>query len=939
MKSVRALVKERDLRQWALIAVIIIAGIFIVAAFVHAQDAAVQSAGPTAQAAAKPGGGGAAAKGNLAVLGDWIITQAGRFMGFLIKTMGQLILLLVNVLIVVAQYNDFVRSEPVRVGWTLIRDVVNMFFIVILLISAFSTIIGKPKDFYYKAVLPKLLVMAILINFSKTLVGLMIDFSQVVMLTFVSAFKAAAGGNFLRALKLTQLTSIKPDEYGTSKGADLAELMGAAILAVLMLGATLTLIIIMTLFLIFRIVGLWMLLILSPFAFFALALPGKLANSLSAFTNDWWKKLGIFLTGGPVMAFFLWLTLAVVQGSEQPFGSVIASAGSGQEVDQITKAAEFITKIGTGSNIATYLVAYVMMMQGVAFALSQAGAIGGGLASAAGIAAAGGGLLGRAARAAGRVGRTGVSVARYGVGKAGQAAAWTGKQAFELADKRLDIRGEIGRAGMAMTRGLPGAPGFERFAGLAGHARRETRAKEARMAEMTKDLTPEEQMKFYEAQEKASFDPRTVRAAKMRQGQLAASRGGQELLKRRAEERFAWIQDPEERKVKAEAYAMADAAKLIEADRAEAIKAGDDKRVEEIDEKRKKDPRLYTKYEDFQKIQSSGDFKKDLASTSPDAWKDSRTNAVWADRLGYIKDGKVDWEHKALKYAKQAGGDRWRYMEAYLKEAEQRPQMYEAQVKAMKEGATQADLDNAWANYSYVSKDNVGNARLEFIQSGQTAVGMMRPSAAMAAGVGGAESAAMLAAASAAAETAGGEPVPAARPAGAPPLPPPGAVPRRARPSAAEAFEELAGATPTSTPPPPAPARPAGATTVDPKVAAAVAGSSDVRIASPAEESESIREEQRRRVRDVFQRQFDAAAQKSLALMDEVERFEALDTYSPTEINRMRQIENELRNEREKMAAMYEEHYGESFGRDNDWDQTLDRIRRVMNNARIERRG
>jgi len=74
-----------------------------------------------------------------------------------------------------------------------------MSFILILLIIAFATILRQES--YSKKLLPKLLIMAVLINFSRTIFGLLIDFSQVIMLTFVNAF-SAGGGYFIKALEL-----------------------------------------------------------------------------------------------------------------------------------------------------------------------------------------------------------------------------------------------------------------------------------------------------------------------------------------------------------------------------------------------------------------------------------------------------------------------------------------------------------------------------------------------------------------------------------------------------------------------------------------------------------------------------------------------------------------------------------------------------------------
>ncbi len=121
----------------------------------------------------------------------------GQFLQVLINFIGKLIILVVDAVIAVAQYNHFIDAAPVVAGWPLVRDVTNMFVIVVLLAIAFGTIIGY-QNLHYKGVLGKLLLMAVLVNFSKQLIGLLIDFSQVVMLTFVNAFRAAAAGTSRR---------------------------------------------------------------------------------------------------------------------------------------------------------------------------------------------------------------------------------------------------------------------------------------------------------------------------------------------------------------------------------------------------------------------------------------------------------------------------------------------------------------------------------------------------------------------------------------------------------------------------------------------------------------------------------------------------------------------------------------------------------------------
>ncbi|PIP34883.1 hypothetical protein COX21_00500, partial [Candidatus Falkowbacteria bacterium CG23_combo_of_CG06-09_8_20_14_all_41_10] len=120
--------------------------------------------------------------------GDAVAQLIGWIVYAFVYVIGLLIMLVMWVLIKLAQYNDFINATPVQFGWTIVRDVCNMFFILILLIIAFATIL-RVERYSFKTLLPKLILMAVLINFSKLICGVFIDFAQVIMLTFVNGFK------------------------------------------------------------------------------------------------------------------------------------------------------------------------------------------------------------------------------------------------------------------------------------------------------------------------------------------------------------------------------------------------------------------------------------------------------------------------------------------------------------------------------------------------------------------------------------------------------------------------------------------------------------------------------------------------------------------------------------------------------------------------------
>jgi hypothetical protein len=64
-----------------------------------------------------------------------------------------------------AKYNGYVDAPIVILGWTMIRDIANMFFVVVLLVIAFGTILGL-EQYEWKKTMVNFILAAIFINFS-----------------------------------------------------------------------------------------------------------------------------------------------------------------------------------------------------------------------------------------------------------------------------------------------------------------------------------------------------------------------------------------------------------------------------------------------------------------------------------------------------------------------------------------------------------------------------------------------------------------------------------------------------------------------------------------------------------------------------------------------------------------------------------------------------
>lgn len=224
--------------------------------------------------------------------------------------MGKILALLTNAVVIAAGYNNFGDATAVTVGWVLTRDMANMFFVIALLLMAFGTMLNIEKlgTLHH---LPHIVLYAIAVNFSKTIVLFVVDIAQVFMLTFVTAFQNTAAGNFVKAFGIEDwFKLVGSDQTDATGGVVLVALLGMILAA----GLATIAVVVMAIFLgylIWRFVYLWILIIMAPLAFGAAALGEKGHHQYA----HWWKELVETIIAGPVLAFFLWLTLLIAGSS------------------------------------------------------------------------------------------------------------------------------------------------------------------------------------------------------------------------------------------------------------------------------------------------------------------------------------------------------------------------------------------------------------------------------------------------------------------------------------------------------------------------------------------------------------------------------------------------------------------------------------------------
>jgi hypothetical protein len=301
---------------------------------------------------------------------DDVVTIINRLLFLVAYALGWLVMKLFAVVVYISGYNGFVDSAAVSKGWVLVRDVCNMLFVVVLLVIAFGEIL-RLKSYQLKAMLPKVILAAVLVNFSKLICALIIDAAQVAMMTFVNGYQATAGANIVVGLGLTKLLKFN-EQSGTTAGTDMTpwDITVGIVLAIIMMIATLLVVFFIALILVVRIVILWFLIVLSPVAFLSGAVPIKAIQSKS---SEWWNRFGSYVAIGPVMAFFLWLSLSIMANPDQMYAKDEKLAA----IEATGKSSS--TEMGMVDNIIQFGIGLALLMASLV-AAQEVGGFAGSLA-------------------------------------------------------------------------------------------------------------------------------------------------------------------------------------------------------------------------------------------------------------------------------------------------------------------------------------------------------------------------------------------------------------------------------------------------------------------------------------------------------------------------------------------------------------------------------
>ncbi len=252
---------------------------------------------------------------------------------------------------------NLINSPLVQIGWQISRDFANLLLVVAIITTALGTII-RWKGYTYKEILPSIIVVALLINFSLSIAGVFIDATGVVSNFFVAkSTPNASEGNFTEfsdslaaalGLHKAMKTDHLDEEPGFTEGADfkfgaksLSLLAGLFfVVAFTVLGGGTMMILAFSV--VIRYIALSLLLIMLPLALISSTIPKFKKN-----WEEWQGKFIEYLTFLPVSLFFIYLTIIFLTNfKDDPNGIfIVTSSGTGEVGSFIINIAETAARL------------------------------------------------------------------------------------------------------------------------------------------------------------------------------------------------------------------------------------------------------------------------------------------------------------------------------------------------------------------------------------------------------------------------------------------------------------------------------------------------------------------------------------------------------------------------------------------------------------------
>ena len=287
----------------------------------------------------------------------WAVSAILYIVGFFF---GKLLIIAGYILNWVLTLNSNILDNPaVQIGWQITRDLSNLGFVFLIILIAFGTIL-RMGSFQIKSMLPKLIVAALLINFSLLIAAVFLDFAGVLMNYFFNHAYTSSGGDGGIGMALTGAMSVHGfmdtptmdnAAFAAFSVASLNYIASLIFLNIATIIGAITLLAMAFMFLV-RYIIIGFLLIMLPAAILAWVAGGK-------GWSDWSGKFFQYTFFGPLAGFYIYIALKTSQAITSLPGSQLS---------------QVITEDPSGliSNMASHLGSLIIMVAMLLYGLSLA---------------------------------------------------------------------------------------------------------------------------------------------------------------------------------------------------------------------------------------------------------------------------------------------------------------------------------------------------------------------------------------------------------------------------------------------------------------------------------------------------------------------------------------------------------------------------------------
>lgn len=226
--------------------------------------------------------------------------------------------------------SQILNNNVVQIGWVVSRDLANLGFVLAIILIAFATII-RYENYGMKKVLAKLIVAALLINFSLVIAGVFLDFSGILTNFFIDKAtnydSAQLGGKLAGAFRVQTILQPKKDAETIQKAVEglnddfnkFINFLASQIFIAIFTAIVAISLISLAAMLYIRYIALTILLVLAPLAWLFSIWP-----DLESYWKKWWSEFLRWTFFAPAVTFFIYLALSIAIAFKDTKGLTIS---------------------------------------------------------------------------------------------------------------------------------------------------------------------------------------------------------------------------------------------------------------------------------------------------------------------------------------------------------------------------------------------------------------------------------------------------------------------------------------------------------------------------------------------------------------------------------------------------------------------------------------